>query len=239
MIAIVVAVALIVLGALGRSLLTEEIRGRLDRLPGWLLRQAARQLDLEQQAIYDELWLPDLEYILRDTEGRPITRLLTGIKFAIGLLVSTWHEARQSQRAAIQATPNEICDSAQPELVAAEPKAALADPPHRGIRVIRPEPMQPAALFSLYSDYRHDPYASRSGPRTGGAVPTTVNNRGGWYDRSSRAGAAPTTEVYGSGSYGPSPEEAEYVRTMLDQMGAEVRDRMFGGSSVVGHLYHS
>ncbi len=216
----IVAFVLVVFGVLGRSLLADEIRGRLDRLSGWLLRQAANQLGPEQQATYEELWLPDLEFILRDAEGRPITRLVTGIKFAAGLLVSTRRETPQSRRAATRETPNEIRDSARPGLVAAEPVARQADAPHPGIKIIRAEPMQPAVLFSMYSDFRHAP--SASSPRLG--------NTGG---------AVPTIAISDDGSYGPSPEAMEYTRRMLLQMGAEVRDRVSGGSSVVGHLYSS
>jgi hypothetical protein len=164
-----------ILGALAKSLLAEEICSRLDRLPGWLLRRAARQLGPEQQMIYDEVWLPDLAYILRDAEGRPITRLVTGVRFAIGLLVSTRREARHSQPAVPEETVLELRDPAQPVIAAIE-----ASPPGpSGPEIISGDLTQPA-LFKAYNGGPVPTMSTGSGHRpadSGGAVPTTTVRR--------------------------------------------------------------
>lgn len=74
--------------ALG-DLVSEEVRGWLDLLPRGILHLAARRLAPEtREAIYEEDWLPELIYALRGAESRPITRVVKGIYFALGLLIS-------------------------------------------------------------------------------------------------------------------------------------------------------
>jgi hypothetical protein len=70
------------------DMVSEEVRDRLDHLPHAILRLAARQLDPAQRVIYDEEWMPELTFILKGDEARPITRLYQGIRFAIGILAS-------------------------------------------------------------------------------------------------------------------------------------------------------
>ena len=100
--AVIVGFALVVAGLLVKGMLTDEIRGWLNRFPGWLLRQAAKQLGPDRQEIYEELWLPDLKFILH--EDRPITRLVKATRMAAGLLVSTRREARVYRCAAVEKT---------------------------------------------------------------------------------------------------------------------------------------
>lgn len=102
---VVVAVILLIGGALGRALLADEIRGWVNRFPGWLLRKAAKYLGPDDQAIYEELWLPDLKFILR--EDRPITRLLKATRMAAGLLVETRREACGYRRVPVEETATE------------------------------------------------------------------------------------------------------------------------------------
>ena len=83
--------ALGVLGGLGMTaigdMVSEEVRDRLDHLPHAILRLAARRLDPAQRvAVYEDEWLPELTYILKET--RPITRLVHGTRFALGILLS-------------------------------------------------------------------------------------------------------------------------------------------------------
>jgi Sigma-70 region 2 len=74
--------------ALG-DLISEEIRGWLDLAPHAVLRLAAARLDPGlREDIYHEDWLPELTYILRGAESRPITRLIRGLTFGLGLLIS-------------------------------------------------------------------------------------------------------------------------------------------------------
>jgi hypothetical protein len=82
--------------ALG-DLVSEEVRGWLDLAPRMILRLAAARIDPESRdSIYRDVWLPDLFYLLRGDESRPITRLFRGMTFAVGLLFS----ARKVQEAA-------------------------------------------------------------------------------------------------------------------------------------------
>jgi hypothetical protein len=71
------------------DLVSEEVRGWLDLLPRGILRLAARRLAPEtREAIYEEDWLPELIYALSGAESRPITRLVKGTYFSLGLFIS-------------------------------------------------------------------------------------------------------------------------------------------------------
>jgi hypothetical protein len=101
------------------DLVSEEIRGWLDMVPRALLRLAAVQLDPEKRAtIYDDEWLPELCYILRGAESRPVTRLIRGIRFAVGLIISAHHIARRLDRtpALAQAASAQPLSDAESEL---------------------------------------------------------------------------------------------------------------------------
>jgi hypothetical protein len=77
------------------DLVSEEVRGWLDLAPRAILRLAAAQLDPElQESTYHGEWLPELVYVLRGAESRPITRLIRGTTFAIGLLLAARRIAR-------------------------------------------------------------------------------------------------------------------------------------------------
>lgn len=70
-------------------MVSEEVRDRLDHLPHAILRLAARQLLPEQRlSVYKDIWLPDLAYILKGDQSRPVTRLYHGTRWALGILVS-------------------------------------------------------------------------------------------------------------------------------------------------------
>lgn len=83
-----------VLGILGGLAMTaigdmvsEEVRDRLDHLPHAILRLAAWRLDSAQRVtMYDDEWMPELTYILKGDEARPITRLYHGTRYALGIL---------------------------------------------------------------------------------------------------------------------------------------------------------
>lgn len=93
----------IVLAALG-DMVSEEVRDRLDHLPHAILRLAARRLDpAERVILYQEVWLPDLAYYLKGDEARPVTRLIDGITYAIGILISARRSARYLQQGAAPA----------------------------------------------------------------------------------------------------------------------------------------
>ena len=79
-------VALMFLGAALGDLVSEEIRGWLDRLPRGVLKLATLWLDpADRETTYREVWGPDLDYFLKGDESRPITRLIRGMAFAVSL----------------------------------------------------------------------------------------------------------------------------------------------------------
>src|SRR5207247_991824 len=87
-------IGMFLFGALG-DLVSEEIRGWLDLVPRAILRLAAAQLEPElRESVYEGEWLPELIYILRGAESRPITRLIRGMRFALSLLFSARGIAR-------------------------------------------------------------------------------------------------------------------------------------------------
>lgn len=71
------------------EILSQEIRDRLDHLPHAILRLAARRLCPAQRAsIYEDEWMPELTFILKGDEARPITRLYHGTRYAVGILAT-------------------------------------------------------------------------------------------------------------------------------------------------------
>ena len=75
----------VLIAALG-ELVSDEIRARLDRIPFALLAVAARRLSAGQRAdLHEQAWLPELHHILRGDQAMPITRLIRGTGFALGL----------------------------------------------------------------------------------------------------------------------------------------------------------
>jgi excisionase family DNA binding protein len=71
------------------ELVSEEFRGWLDLLPRGVLWLAARRLDpMKREFIYDDGWLPELTFALRGDESRPITRVIKGTYFALGLFIA-------------------------------------------------------------------------------------------------------------------------------------------------------
>lgn len=87
-------VTFIIMAAVG-DMVSEEVRDRLDHLPHTVLRLAARRLDAGQRAaMYDDEWMPELTYILKGDEARPITRLYHGTRFALGIFFAAGQIAR-------------------------------------------------------------------------------------------------------------------------------------------------
>lgn len=70
------------------DLVSEEVRGRLDRLPHWLIRLAGRRLDPEIREDAVGEWIAELQMILdiHRAGPLPITRLIIGTRYALGLL---------------------------------------------------------------------------------------------------------------------------------------------------------
>lgn len=83
----------------------QEIHDRFDHIPHAILRLAACRLTPDQQTtVYHDEWLPELTYILTGNETRPISRFITGITYAAGILIKTRVIARHLRRPA-PATP--------------------------------------------------------------------------------------------------------------------------------------
>jgi hypothetical protein len=68
------------------DLVSEELRSRLDRVPYAVLHAAIRRLPVEVRQSAGDEWLAELHHIVRHAEGRPIARLLTATRYALGLL---------------------------------------------------------------------------------------------------------------------------------------------------------
>jgi len=98
-----------------RGMVSEEMRDRLQHLPHAILRLAARRLTFSQlTTVYQDEWLPELTYILKRAEARPITCLVTGTWYALGILISasriSHHLHRQLPR-----TTADAADQAHPD----------------------------------------------------------------------------------------------------------------------------
>ena len=82
----VLSLMVMFLGAALGDLVSEEIRGWLDRVPRAFLKLAALRLDpADRETTYREVWGPDLDYFLGGDESRPITRLIRGMAFSVSL----------------------------------------------------------------------------------------------------------------------------------------------------------
>jgi hypothetical protein len=67
-------------------MVSDEIHGQLDRIPYAILRLARWRVPEELRAsLHDEEWQPGLYHILNHAEGRPISRLVTGTLFSLGI----------------------------------------------------------------------------------------------------------------------------------------------------------
>ncbi len=69
------------------DMLKDELRSRLGRLPFWLLRRAGQRLpEAARSDVVDE-WNAELEFILRETEGLPLSRLVRGTRYSADMLL--------------------------------------------------------------------------------------------------------------------------------------------------------
>lgn len=85
------------LGVTVGDLVSEEIRGRLDRFPYLLVRVAVRRLPSEMQSSRELEWAGELDGILRDRHRFPIGRLVAGCYFGFGLIASAPRVADEGQ----------------------------------------------------------------------------------------------------------------------------------------------
>ena len=70
------------------EMLSEELRDRVNDIPEWLIRCAGRRLSEDVRVQLVDEWTAELDAILDDHHAklRPLTRLLIGIRYALGLL---------------------------------------------------------------------------------------------------------------------------------------------------------
>jgi DNA-binding transcriptional MerR regulator len=68
------------------EMLKEEMQTRLCRIPNAVIRIAVLRLPEHSRSDLADEWLSELAFIVNDTEGLPVTRLLRGIRFAGSLL---------------------------------------------------------------------------------------------------------------------------------------------------------
>jgi hypothetical protein len=77
------------------GMISDEARGWLERIPYGLLRIAAMRLPAcQREAIYCGEWLPELIFIMRKADGRPVTRLVIGARYATSMIRSARRVAR-------------------------------------------------------------------------------------------------------------------------------------------------
>jgi DNA-binding transcriptional MerR regulator len=68
------------------EMLKEEMQTRLCRIPNAVIRAAVLRLPKQSRSELAEEWRSELAFVVNDTEGLPVTRLLRGIRFAGSLL---------------------------------------------------------------------------------------------------------------------------------------------------------
>jgi hypothetical protein len=121
------------------DLVSDEVRARLDRLPHALLRWARRRLPTElRERVHDQEWLPELDYILHRAEKLPVTRLISGTRYALGLVIRA------------TAIGDELLPHHQPDRQDPGQPRGLAD---RGLKALRsawpgPEPLWVRAYWT-------------------------------------------------------------------------------------------
>jgi hypothetical protein len=87
------------------DLVSEELRSRLDRVPYVVIHVAIRRLpDDVRQSVGNE-WLAELHHIVRHAKGRPITRLLSATRYALGLLYKARRIGRELKAVRTGAVP--------------------------------------------------------------------------------------------------------------------------------------
>ena len=78
------------------DLVKGELRERIARMPYALLRLARLLVPTYlRESLHDQEWLPELQHILDSSEGLPLTRLLRGTRYALGLIRGARAVARE------------------------------------------------------------------------------------------------------------------------------------------------
>jgi hypothetical protein len=92
----VAAIGYGLLRSAAKEMCEEEVRTRLSRLPEALVCLAASRLPGQVREEQADEWQAELAFLLRNTAGLPLTRLLRGTHFAMSLLWASRGLARRS-----------------------------------------------------------------------------------------------------------------------------------------------
>jgi hypothetical protein len=162
----------VLMAAVG-DMVSEEIRDRLDHLPHAILRLAALRLDpSERVLLYEDLWLPDLAYCLKGDEARPVTRLIDGTIYALGILFSARRSASYLQEgaraSAAQGEAGHPSPAARLDSYAAR-TAAVTEWAKRSIRLLLLGMVVAFGIFAI-SDLMGSPLAGIAGEWACGVV---------------------------------------------------------------------
>jgi|HubBroStandDraft_6_1064221.scaffolds.fasta_scaffold584242_1 hypothetical protein len=98
---VVVAAVMIAAGLLRAAftdMFKQEFGTRLAGLPKQLIHIAARRLPAPIREEYLEEWLGELDYVLRETDGLPVARLIRGTRYAAGVLFAVRAIAKAGAR---------------------------------------------------------------------------------------------------------------------------------------------
>jgi hypothetical protein len=101
-------VVVFALGALTQEMFGREGETLLLKVPGQILRWARRRASAEyRDELYKE-WLGVLDEAADDLKGRPVSELLFGLRFAVGVLYAAPIITRERERAAAELTKQRI-----------------------------------------------------------------------------------------------------------------------------------
>ena len=93
--AAIVAVLGTITTASAANMVSEEVCGRLDLIPRALIHFASHRVPPAIRADLGDEWLAELGAILNNARPLPVTRLLVGMRYALGLLRSAPAIARE------------------------------------------------------------------------------------------------------------------------------------------------
>jgi hypothetical protein len=85
---VITGMAIGVAKAVMSVMIREEMQTRLGRLPFVLIRLASARVPRDLRDDLAAEWKAELEFVLTGTDGLPLTRLVRGIRYATGLLLS-------------------------------------------------------------------------------------------------------------------------------------------------------
>jgi hypothetical protein len=93
--AAIAAVLGTIITAVAANMVSEEVAGRLDLIPRAFIYFAGRRAPRDLRAELNDEWLAELGVILKNARPLPVTRLLVGMRYALGLLHSAPAIARE------------------------------------------------------------------------------------------------------------------------------------------------